>query len=91
MSEVKKIEDTDLQKLNQIQSKYAEISAKLGQLKIEQLLVNQQSERLKQLEDSFINDYLTLQKEETEFASDITKKYGTGEINIETGEFIPSV
>jgi len=91
MSNQIKLSPEEIQTINSLQTKYADITAKLGQLKIEQILLNSQVNRLAQLEQAFSNDYLTIQAEEVKFADDVTKKYGEGEINIETGEFIPSV
>lgn len=91
MSEIKKVDQADIEKLKLLQEQYSEISTKLGQLKIEQLLVNQQVERLKQVEDNFTSEYFKLQSEEQKLAEEISKKYGSGQINIDTGEFIPSV
>ena len=91
MSEIKKVEQTDIEKLKSLQTQYSELSTKLGQLKIEQLPVNQQVDRLKQVEDTFTSEYFKLQSEEQKLAEEISKKYGNGQINIDTGEFIPSV
>jgi predicted nuclease with TOPRIM domain len=91
MSAIKKVEQQDLDKLKELQLKYSEISSKLGQLKIEQFLLDQQTNRLKQIEESMFNEYTSLQKEEMSLAEEISKKYGNGQINIDTGEFITSV
>jgi hypothetical protein len=91
MSNPIKLSPEEIQTINSLQTKYADITAKLGQLKIEQILLNSQVQRLAQLEQTFSNDYLTIQTEEIKFADDVTKTYGEGQINIETGEFIPSV
>ena len=91
MSEIKKVDQADIENLRLLREQYSEISAKLGQLKIEQLLINQQVDRLKQLEDTFASEYFKLQAEEQKLAEEISKKYGSGQINIDTGEFIPSV
>lgn len=91
MSNSIKLSPEEIQSIQGLQAKYADITAKLGQLKIEQILLNTQVQRLAQLEQAFSNDYLSIQNEENKFAEEVTKKYGEGEINIETGEFIPSV
>ena len=91
MSEIKKVDQADIENLRLLREQYSEISAKLGQLKIEQLLINQQVDRLKQLEDNFTSEYFKLQAEEQKLAEEISKKYGSGQINIDTGEFISSV
>ena len=91
MSEIKKIDPSEIEKLKTLQAKYSEISARLGQLKIEQYLLQQQTLRLKQVEESFFAEYDSIQKEEAELAEAISKKHGPGQINIDTGEFTPSV
>ena len=83
-----KLTEQELEKIAQMQTDYATITAQLGQLKIEQMLVRKQLQRLDELESNFESEYLKLQTTEQEFAKEIESKYGTGEINLETGEFI---
>ena len=86
-----KLSEEDIAQVTILQEKYADITAKLGQLKIEQIMINNQVQRLAQLEQTFSEEYIAIQKEEVKFAEDITKKYGEGQINLDTKEYIPSV
>ena len=91
MSEIKTITTEELEKLKELRNKYDGVSYTLGQLRIEQHLLDTQVNRLKEAEAQLIKDYNTLNTEEKTLADEITKKYGQGQINIETGEFTPSV
>jgi predicted nuclease with TOPRIM domain len=84
-----KLSEEEVTQINQLQTDYATITAQMGQLKIEQILLNVQLDRLKELEIKFTKEYLELQVNEESFAKQITTKYGDGDINLESGEFIP--
>lgn len=91
MSEIKKITTEELERLKELRVKYDSVSYTLGQLRIEQELLNDQVVRLKEVETQLITDYRNLQADEKTIADEISNKYGQGQINIETGEFTPSV
>ena len=90
MSTPVKLTEQELQKVQELQNNYATITAQLGQLKIEMILINEQLKRLTDLETTFTQKYLSIQTEEEQFAKSISEKYGDGDINIETGEFLPA-
>lgn len=81
--------EQELQQIQDLRVKYANITAQLGQLKVEQILVNKQLTRLNDLEDQFIKDYEQVQTEEDQFAKLITEKYGVGDVDVESGIFTP--
>ena len=87
MSNTIKLSEEETSQINQLQTDYATITAQMGQLKIEQILLNAQVTRLNELESEFTKKYLELQTKEDAFAKQITTKYGEGDINLETGEF----
>lgn len=87
MSKTVKLSDEELKSIKDLNLKYAEISSKFGQIKIEKILVNQQLERLSTLEESTAEEYTKLQEEEIALVNSISTKYGEGSVNIETGEF----
>jgi len=87
MSNPVKLSDEELKSIKDLNLKYAEISSKFGQIKIEKILVNQQLERLNTLEESAAEEYTKLQEEEIALVNSISTKYGEGSVNIETGEF----
>jgi len=87
MSNPVQLTEEEVQKIKSLQDKYTTVTGKLGQLKVEQINLETQIARLQKLEEDFSKEYLEIQIEESNFASEITKKYGTGEINLETGMF----
>jgi hypothetical protein len=81
--------EQELQQIQDLRLKYANVTAQLGQLKVEQILVNKQLTRLNDLENQFIKDYEQVQTEEDQFAKLITEKYGVGDVDVESGIFTP--
>lgn len=79
--EGKKLTDQELQQISDIQKKRESLLLELGQIELIKLDIDF---RRKNAEE-----YLTqLQQEEKTLADWIEKQYGTGRINLETGEFI---
>ena len=85
-----KLSDQELKQIQDLRIKYATLTAQLGQLKVEQIIINEQVNRLSELEEKFTKEYLDIQIEEEQFAESITKNYGKGEIDIESGLFTPT-
>jgi uncharacterized coiled-coil protein SlyX len=54
----------------------------LGQIAYQKEILNEQKDQIKQTRKE-------LEKMRSDFASELTKKYGDGIINIETGEITP--
>ena len=84
-----KLTEQELQQIQDLRLKYANVTAQLGQLKVEQMLINKQLTRLNELENQFIKDYEQVQTEEEQFAKTITEKYGIGDVDVESGVFTP--
>ena len=84
-----KLTEQELQQIQDLRLKYANVTAQLGQLKVEQMLINKQLSRLNELENQFIKDYEQVQTEEEQFAKSITEKYGIGDVDVESGVFTP--
>jgi len=82
-----KLTEQELQELKTLQENYSKVTVQLGQLKVEQILLNTQVKRLQDVEESMTKEYLTLQEQESAFVKSLETKYGVGEINIETGVF----
>ena len=59
-----KMSEEELQKIQDLRTQYASITAQLGQLKIEQMFVTRQLNRLKELETQFESDYIANQNAE---------------------------
>ena len=88
MSEqTKQLTSEEMSTLKALRETYSEVTAKLGRLSIQQMLmvtdlnaINTEMDTLKEL-------YRTTNKKEEEFLSKIHSTYGEGSINTETGEF----
>jgi len=80
MPEEVKFTEEELKQVKEIQSDYFDVQNKFGQLKMAQIRLDNQEvdleEALKQI-----------QEEEQKFLDGITKKYGQGSLNPETGVF----
>ena len=80
--DIKKLTDQELQQISDIQKKRESLLLELGQIELIKLDIDSRRKNAEQ--------YLTqLQEEEKTLADWIEKEYGTGRINLETGEFIP--
>ena len=79
----------EIESLKKLSDSYSRITAEFGQIKIEKILLKAQLSRLEELETNLTDEYLSVQSTEQQFATEIQKKYGDGEVNLETGEFIP--
>jgi len=79
----------ELEKIQNIQSSYANITTRLGQLSVGRVRLEQQLESLDGEYDGLIKSFKEQQAEEQKFLDSITEKYGQGTLNPDTGEFTP--
>ena len=78
-----KFTEEEMNQVKGVQQAYMSVQAQFGQLKMNQLKLDEQ--------EILIEENLkTIQKEESEFLDGITKKYGQGSLNPETGVFTPN-
>ena len=73
----------EITKLRSLQAKFNNATIQFGQLKISQLKLEESETILKKA-------LAELEKEETTLAKSLTKKYGKGSLDIETGTFTPA-
>ena len=83
MSEEVKFTEEELKQVQNIQASYQNVQNQFGQLKLAQIRLDEQEV---ELEDALKQ----VQSEETKFLEGITKKYGQGTLNPETGVFTPT-
>ena len=83
MPEEVKFTDEELKQVQNIQTSYADVTNKFGQLKLEQVRLDKQEVDLE-------NALQKIQSDEQTFLDGITKKYGQGTLNPETGVFTPT-
>ena len=83
MPEEVKFTDEELKQFQNIQTSYADVTNKFGQLKLAQVRLDKQEVDLE-------NALQKIQSDEQTFLDGITKKYGQGTLNPETGVFTPT-
>ena len=77
----------ELATIKQMQSDYSEITAKLGRLSVQKMLMETDLQSITSEIDNQHNLYKTTNENETGFLKTISEKYGDGTVNLETGEF----
>ena len=83
MSKEIKFTGEELTNIKNIQKSYTTIQQSFGQLKLAKL-------RLDEQENILENNLSQIQEDENKFLEEITKKYGEGSLNPETGIFTPN-
>ncbi len=77
-----KLTDQEIKKVNDLKIDFNQITQALGSVEIQLINLELQKEQLKV-------EVVRVQKEEVELAKELEKKYGSGTISLETGEFSP--
>ena len=90
MSDETKFSDEEMKKLLEIQNAYVEIQQKIGQVQMSKLKLKEQMSEIENLENNCVIDFKKIQKEEKDFVDSISKKYGDGKLDAETGIFTPN-
>ena len=83
MPEAVKFTEEELKQVQDMQKSYANVQNQFGQLKMAQIRLDEQEVELEESLKSIQND-------EKKFLDGITKKYGEGTLNPETGVFTPN-
>ena len=90
MAEDTKFTKEEMDMISKIQETYLDIQQKLGQVSLSKLKLQQQSEAIDKLEQELIENFTKVQNQEKDFVDNITKKYGDGTLNPESGIFTPN-
>ena len=90
MSKVIKFTEDEMKSLKNIQDGYITIQRSLGQISVAKLRLEQQLNNLEIEENKFKVDFSELQENEQKFIDEITNKYGEGQLNPQTAEFVVS-
>ena len=85
-----KFSEDELQSLQDLQNNYQEKQMVLGQLSVQRILLNQQSEALEARTTEVEQEYQTVQQEERELVAKLNEKYGPGQLDPATGVFTPT-
>ena len=90
MSEEVKFTEDELKQVQQVQNDYRDIQDKYGQLSMARLRLEEQMNMLDESEEEIRNKFIGIQESEKKFLDEVTKKYGDGTLNPETGVFTPN-
>jgi len=90
MAKEVKFTDDELKQLQGLQTSYQEKQLQFGQLKVQRILLQQQSDALETAEVSLEEDYKGVQETERSIVQQLNEKYGPGSLNPETGVFTPT-
>tara|TARA_Y100000592_G_C5316826_1_gene242872 strand:+ start:415 stop:690 length:276 start_codon:yes stop_codon:yes gene_type:complete len=87
MSEdIKKVTPEELENVQEVRSKYQEITVKLGQIQVQRLTISGQLEVLNKNEEDLREEWVKTQQEEAKAIQDLQEKYGKVNINLDSGE-----
>jgi hypothetical protein len=90
MSDKNVIEENHLNDINQLREQSTDLVYRLGQIEMELIAAEQRLDELKRAKTASIDEYKELQRKEADIVKTLTEKYGTGTLNIDSGEFIAS-
>jgi hypothetical protein len=85
-----KVDKDHLEKIKEIQQKYVNVQTSLGHVSITRLRWTQQLTSLDKLEEELQTKFLDTQNEEQTLLDELTKKYGDGTLDMDSGEFVPN-
>ncbi len=83
MTEPKVVESIELQMANDLRQNFAELTHEYGRLAWAQRTIDKEKAAIEEQFDG-------LSEKEEAFIEDLNKKYGTGTLNVDTGEFTPA-
>ena len=87
MAEDTKFTEDEMKTIQSIQDSYFEVQTDFGKLNLAKIKLEQQLDALDSVDNDLTKKFVDTQKKEQTFLEDITKKYGEGSLNPETGVF----
>ena len=85
-----KFTEEELQELQGLQTGYQEKQTQLGQVAVQRILLDQQSDALETRKTEIEQEYEAVQQQERDLVQKLNEKYGPGSLNPETGVFTPT-
>ena len=82
-----KFAEEEMKTIQGIQDSYFEVQNDFGKLNLAKIKLEQQLDELDSADDNLTKKFVDTQEKERNFLEDITKKYGEGSLNPETGVF----
>jgi chromosome segregation ATPase len=89
MSETKQLTPEELQQIQEMQKQYNQFVFELGSVEAQLQGLQHQKSLLDKEKDGIVSDIKTLGEKEKQLVISLQEKYGTGNINPQTGEITP--
>ena len=89
MSETKQLTPEELQQIQEMQKQYNQFVFELGSIEAQLQGLQHQKSLLDKEKDGIVSDIKTLGEKEKQLVISLQEKYGTGNINPQTGEITP--
>ena len=83
----RKLDKEHLEEIQSLRDQFAKNSAALGNITIEEHVIEQQLNYLKQEKEKLFNVFSNLQEQEQALLDKMRERYGDGQINIVDGTF----
>jgi len=90
MNEVKKLDEAEINTLTALRQKSQEKVMQFGEIEMEIIFLEGRIDEMLKMKDTFKQELAGMQEEERKVSKDLEEKYGQGNLNLETGEFIPA-
>ena len=90
MTEETKFTEEEVKQIKNIQDNYAKIQSEFGQIGLSKIRLNQQFDEIDTFELKLSDEFKQVQETEKNLLEKITKKYGDGSLDPETGVFTPN-
>ena len=84
-----KITEDEVGAIRTIRNRSAEITLKIGQLRLEQVRVQTRLAQVTQAEVELLEEYGRLVQQEQDTFKSLSDKYGQGSLDLDTGTFTP--
>ena len=89
MSETQKFTKEELAQITELRNANVTKINEFGQVELELLLSNQRIEQLNVTKGDLEKEYVALQEKERDLVQQLNEKYGTGTVDLDSGEFVP--
>jgi seryl-tRNA synthetase len=84
-----KLTTEELQSIKDLQSKYNQTIFEIGVAEAQRIALAEQFEKIEANKKALVNDLATIEQKESDVIKELQLKYGTGNIDAETGEIAP--
>mgnify|MGYP003137598430 CR=1 FL=1 len=90
MSENKKLEQEEIQSIMNLRQKMSDKVVQFGEIEVEMHLAEQRIDFLQTQKKMLKEEFAQMQESEKKLADELNAKYGEGNLNLDTGEFVPA-